>query len=364
MNLRFYHKYIFFFYIFLCQQLFAIQHLHRTPQNINDVITFHFNDLKKIQKRYRIDIRKVSFFNQEQKAMINNEELFVLIDLLLLHDDIVLDSTEDLIEYARMIQASEYSLTKLRDRIIRYQERGFESLPALEKAIQQEQKAEWYLRQRDALSDYDALQIRINTLLLAPLDREKVLSVYAKCVNPWRNEEYRNTILAPKICDPLDNYKSPRHKSNPAKVRTKEGTRDTPRNRAYAILVEESAAMAESLNMNAAEKIVMAKCVAEQSLEFFVPSHNPLRTMEKLRAAQKSSPAHTFFSNHGVCTNFSALAYNFGRKMGLQGQLFLAERHLHTYLEINIDGKWYSSHPFNSMNKGCDLIPFEDSGEE
>lgn len=354
------NKYIILLLFFFSQQLLAIKHLHRTPKNINDVITFHFNDLDKITERYNVNMRDIALFNQEQKILINNEGLYELIDLLLLHDDIVLEEPKDLIEYARKIKASGYILTKLKKRIVRYQEKGMEVFPALDKAIEQEHLSEWYEHQKHTISHYDSFRVRINGLELKEADREKITNVYAMCVNPWRNEEYRLTKLAPKYCDAIaQKYTNPRHSSQNIDIRTKDGTRDTPRNHAYQILVEEARSMASELNMSAAERLVMSKCVAEKSLLFVEPRYNPMTSIKKIHAAHTKSPAHTFFSNHGVCTNFSALTFNFARKMGLENDIFLAERNMHTYIELKIDNKWYHSHPFNSSFTGCDLIPFE-----
>lgn len=356
MKIRFFSS--LFALILLSQSLHSETHRHALPASIDDVFQFHKNEASKIKNRYGININKHSFFSDEEKTTINNQNKYLLIDALLLHKYIKFRNKELLLSFIESIQVSGHSFEYLEKHIIKYIEKGFTPFAALNKAIQRREDAEWYKKQLNSLSHNDPLMNNINQLKLSSDDYDKVRHVYAICIHSWRDEEARNNRLKPKICDPISDYKKPRHRRHPAAVRTRSSSHPTEQTEAYTFLITEAASVADDLNLSTAERVVMAKCVAEKSLRFFEPMNNPVKSLLKLHQAQARSPEHEFFGHDGVCLNFAGIAYNLSRELGLEHHLYLANRNFHTYMEVEIGGTWYHSHPFNSSNKACDLTRF------
>lgn len=356
MEIRFFS--FLFALISLSHVLIAETHDHPIPSSIEDVFQFHHNGASKIKDRYGVNINKTNFFSDEEKTTINNQEKYIIIDQLLLHEYIKLRKKELLIDFTESIQVSGYSFNRLEEHIIKYIKKGSTPFAALTKAIQRLQDEEWYKKQLNSLSHNDPLMENIEQLKLPIDDHDKVRHIYAICINSWRNEENRNNRLKPKICDPVDDYRKPRHRRHPATVRTRSSSHPSEQTQAYTFLVTEAASVADDLSLSTAERVVMAKCVAEKSLRFFEPVKSPVKSLLKLRQAQTRSPEHEFFAHQGVCLNFAGIAYNLSRELGLENHLYLANNNFHTYLEVEIDGTWYHSHPFNSSNKGCDLTRF------
>jgi hypothetical protein len=339
--------------------LLAISHNHPDIVVIDDLVEFHMQDYKKIKKLYDRDIRKEALFTEDQLYNINHHNLTPIIDELLGHPKLKIPSIELLVDFALDIKISGFNLEELENRLYANLEKGLPLFSALSKAIEKTGDSQWRELQKRSLDPQEQLVIEINALKLKADEYKKVLDIYAVCIKPWKNQEYRSTRLQPKICAPSDDYAAPRHDGQHVTIRTKASTKRNDRVTAYHQLAQEGALVADDLNLSVAERVMMAKCVAEQSLTFFTPSHSPLKALKKIRHAQTHSPEHAFFGHEGVCTNFSGLSYNFSRELSLENHVFLARKGMHTFLEIEIDGEWFHSHPFNGTNKGCDLIRFK-----
>ncbi len=342
------------FFTFSPQILVAKPHNHPEITEINDVLKFHQKDYLKIKDRYKINIKKRELFREDQKQFINSNNLAPIIDVIFLNDRIKIKDINLLIDFAKDIQTSGFEFVQLKKRLYSYIDKDMPAFSALKKAIQKEGDMAWREEQRSGLSPFDPMVETINQLKLSRDDHNKVLKVYAVCLKPWRDEHYRSSRLEPVIGQRQNRYPAPRHAEQNISVRTSPSRKSTNQVKAYRYLTQEAAAIADEITMSVAEKVAMSKCVAEQSLTYVPPMHNPIKALNKMRQAQTHSPEHAFFGHEGVCTNFSGLLYNFGRALGLENNLFLARNGVHTYVEVEIDDEWYHSHAFNS----CDLIHF------
>lgn len=320
--------------------------------------TFSPKQAQKISQRYPECKNQSSIFTLGQRAIITEQGLSFFIDDLILHEDIVLGSFDDLIAFAQKISEAQMSFAELEPYIIKYIKKGEKAFVALEKAFKKIQYKRWRILQIQSLAKNDPLVNQIRALRLSKENEEKVFNIYGECVNPWRNHENREEMLKPKICSAIDEYTKPKHEKQKIKLRTTNHKHEDNTTIAWRVLTNEANIIAQENQLSIPEKIVMAKCVAEKSLRFFEPATHPFKALSKIHQAHNQAPEECFFSNQGVCTNFVALAYNFGLNLGLDGNIFVAERLMHTYLEINVNGEWYHSHPFNSAFKGCDLIKF------
>ncbi|USN50558.1 MAG: hypothetical protein H6731_09885 [Myxococcales bacterium] len=344
-----------FSYLLLCHFAFGAIPNYSSS---SDTQVFHFaaSEQGKIKKRYHKKIENL--FDEQQLQLINNQNKHDIIKKLLLHEYIIFNEPQLVIDFADSIQGSGFSFIRLEKHLINYLKNGLTPFKALDKAINKLKNEEWTRKQHYNVNTGHTLLKNINELNLSLDDHDKIVHVYAVCINSWRDPENRQGRLKPKICEPVKHYKKPRHDKHAPKVRQSFSHNASKKSHAYNYLVQEAWSVAQDFGLSSAEKVVMIKCVAEKSLKFFEPLHSPLKSLSKIHKARTRSVENEFFSHSGVCLNFAGIAYNLGEKLGLENSIHLADRHLHSYLEVEIDGEWYHSHPFNSNHKSCDLTRF------
>lgn len=324
---------------------------------LDDIITPTKKERKEMLSRYGVLGENQQFFSEDQFRAIADNGLSPLVKRLIVHKVIKLEEAQDVVDYAQEIADSKISFDDLEPRIIKYIKKGDTVFGALTKAIKRETLRQRRVNKVAAVREENGPFVQeITQSALSEEEKRRVIQVYASCVALYENEEERE-LVKPRICDPLDEYARPRHQRSPVNVREMSEAIETTQTHAYESLIVEAKRVADEHNLSTFERVVMAKCFAEQSLRFFVPSHHPLKALHKNRLLSRRSPEATFFMHSGVCTNFSGIAYNVARELGLQGNVFLAKRHLHVYLEVEEDGNWYHSHPFNSLSS-CDIIQF------
>lgn len=322
-----------------------------------EITSFDRYEQKAIKKRYKTQDKEL--FSKQQLDIINTEQLAPTIKEIILHNKIRLNEAQELIDFSQDVKDSGLSFVDLEPRIKRYIKNGDRVFSALNKAIERESFHQWKQIQINKVANqYTDFVHSINELNLHAYDHKKIINTFATCVASFRDPVARNTIMKPKICDPIDDYEKPRHKNGNVTVCEIPALEETARVIAYRQLIIEAIKVADQEQLSAFERLRMAKCMAEQSLRFFVPSHHPIRALRKNRAMDKKSPEEAFFMTTGVCGNFSGIAYNIANAIGLKDQIFLATNKLHIYLEMTHDGNWYHAHPFNSKSR-CDLTRFQ-----
>lgn len=338
----------------------AISHHHAPVLTAQEVVYYHQKKhARKLHHRYSINLDKNPLFSSSQIQQIDQNQLAPIIDRLILHKTIVLNSIDNLIDFAYETKRSSYDLDSLQARIEKYLSKGELIFSALYRAIDYQNNFFWRLAKINALKNNpDRLVNIINKFRLTEEEREKVHKIYAICLNPWRNSFDRQNRLKPKVCRATDDYQKPRHINAKVQQRTEPTEKISPLVIIYRLLMQEAYNIAEAEHLDDMEKIVMAKCVAEQSLKFYTPSEHPLKAIIENHAATSRAPESAIFYDEGICTSFSAITLNVAHRIGLKNQVVLAQNGMHFYLEIKIGAKWYHSHPFNSINKTCDLIEY------
>ena len=266
--------------------------------------------------------------------------------------------SDDMIEFAEEITQSGLNFHDLEPRIKRYLEDGHLIFNALQKAIERERFHLWREDIIDrAINENGVFINSIKKMNLTANESYRVQKVYAVCIASFINPPDRK-MMEPKICGDIDDYKKPRHIRHPVSVRINHHSREAIHLMAYRSLLDEARRVADQYILNTFERVVMAKCIAEQSLRFIPPSHNPFKALHKHHLLEKKAPEDAFFMNTGVCSNFSGIAYNAALELGLSGKIHLAKHGVHVYLEFRDRGEWFHAHPFNSKSK-CDITRFK-----
>lgn len=316
-------------------------------------------ELSAIRSRYNL-IPYQELFSPQQQEIISAEHLAPILAELVLHRSIKLEDSDDLIDYAKTIASSGFLFSDLEARIIHNQNsrhnRGV--FDALTKAIDKERYHRWKIQAVRSVAEENGDFIKaITEARLSKFDRKKLITVYATCIAPYRNEEDRNTIMKPKICDSRDNYPAPRHERSHLNVRETPAHNSTPRVLAYRLMIDEAKRISTDHKLNNFEKIVMAKCISERALRYFVPMHHPLRALRRTLIIDNKAPEKAFFMHDGVCTNFASQAHHVLGQLDLKDQIFLASQGIHVFLEFVDQDQWYHIHPFNRRSR-CDVIRY------
>jgi len=303
-----------------------------------------------------IDAANRQFTSEESVSILQNR-LGGIIEKILATKKIVLPGNEQLIAFAIQIRDSGLTFAELEDRVVRYIGKDTPPFTALTRAIAREKFARFKTRRnQEVLNENGVFMRALNQLGLAAADRKKVENAFAMCIDSFRQPQNRRR-MQPAVCEPLNDYQTPRCHKTRVSVKEKKSLKPTNKSLAYSALVAEAKDVAEQEELDIFEKVMMAKCIADQSLRFFEPSAKPLRALKKTWAMNRKSPDEAFFMKSGVCGNFSGIAYNLGNELGLGNQIFLTKTGLHIYLEFRVGQTWYHTHPLSSMSD-CDIIKF------
>jgi hypothetical protein len=318
---------------------------------------------KALSKRYPDEFKnKSEFFTREEEREILSNKLEPLINSLIFHKDIILPSAENILAFARAILESGHSFKALEEHIVYFiQQRKEVPFTALEKAVDRLERQLWkHVQLLKTNHENDDFINNLKILKLEEEDHNKLVKINSYCVKPFGNKNDRQRFLTPKICKPDTDYPKPRHEKKPLSMHNERSEKTFSNKRAaYELFLVHAADVAKTEELSIFEKMLMAKCVAEQALRFFEPLHHPLKALSKSRNMSLRSPEHEFFAHSGVCSNFAGIAYNVSQALFLHNRVFLARKGFHVYLEFkDYDNKWYHMHPFNSANKDCDMMRF------
>jgi len=302
--------------------------------------------------------RYLGLFTLDQLDFIRQHNLGPTILELMSHKKLKVERNQELIDFALEITESGLTLRELESRLIRYTAKEIPIFTALRRAIKREHFSRWKTRRHLAVIKDDGLFMNtINQLALTKDEREKVVNTFAICIDSFTRADNR-AKMQPSMCEPIDEYKTPRHSKHRVHVKEKKSTAESPRNLSYLALVAAAQDVAQRSSLNVFEKVAMAKCVAEQSLRFFEPASHLFTALRKTCAMDWLAPHEAFFMESGVCGNFAGIAYNFANELGLRNQIFLTKNGFHIYLEFTDGMNWYHTHPLNTASS-CDITKFE-----
>lgn len=343
---------------FLLSNLLGSSIISGNFESLSDFMLLDKHDLSKIKSRYSTYKKNQDFFDKEQYALINQLDLGPTIGALLLHEYIKLPTADHIISFAQEIKQSGFLLDNLEKRIIRYIEQEEVPFYALRKAIKREVAHRFKINKNQQVrDDNNAFVHEINSLPLDQNDTDKIINAFAVCIDPYRYPDQR-AYITPIICDAMDDeYKEPSFWIKEIKIREEPTSKESPRFTAYHQLMAAAREIAFSQELSTFEKVVMAKCIAEQSMRFFEPSQHPFTALQKVYAMDHKSPEETFFMKNGVCGNFSGLAFNIANELGLRDKIHLAQNGWHVYLEFRDGPNYYHAHPFNRYGN-CDIIKY------
>lgn len=327
---------------------------------LKDIKNFTEDELKTIKHRYRDYHRNKQIFTPPQFVTIHQSKLEPIIAELLIHEKIRFDDTEEIIAFAGLIKDSSLPLTLIEKRVVKYLGQGESLFGALRKAIEREQFHQFKTdRINDVKNGFNPFIETISKIKLNEANLNKVLNVYAVCIDSFNYPQFRSTFMKPKVCDPVNEYHAPQGLKHLVKVRESLANKTTKEAIAYRALVSQAKTTADRNHLSTFERVVMAKCIAEHSLRFFQPSHHLFRALRRTCEMTEKSPEEAFFSENGVCSNFSGIAFNIAKSLGLSEKIMLAKKGMHVYLEVQEKGRWYHAHPFNNQSH-CDLTAFSD----
>lgn len=329
-----------------------------TP-TLHDIKPFTGSELSAIKRRYPQVKHNPELFTAQEFATIATHGLGTIVADLILHPAIKLEGAAELIEFAQKVSESGLDFrSQLEPRLKRYIKEKMPPFIAVDEAIAKESQSQWRNSKVAEAKDKNRPFVAwVNQSRLSELDKQKMIRVYAVCIASYENAADR-AMLEPKICDPVDDYPEPRYNKCPSSVGRKLRITKTDRAKAYRSLMEEARRVASLHDLNDFERIMMARCIGERSLRFFVPSHHPIKSAFKEIARHHNTPDKAFFMRSGICSNFSAITYNAARELGLENQVHLVRKGAHVYVEFREGSNWYHTHPFNKRSV-CDITRYK-----
>ena len=230
---------------------------------------------------------------------------------------------------------------------------------ALNKAIMSEHYARWHNDQITRLTNNPDLVIsQLKKLKLKNAEEETAIRVYALCAEPFKYADIREKYFKPKICKPITGYDHTRNHSDSVSIRTEPSNKNNARVSAYNLIINAGQEITKSQNLSNLEILLMARCMAENSIKFKRPLKHPIIACHESARAPLRSPSSAFFQEHGVCSNTAGIAYNIARNLGFREELYLARHHLHVFLETRIDDQWFHFHPLKRSPRACDFVLF------
>jgi hypothetical protein len=342
---------------FLFGNLLCMEIICANIESLGELMMLDKHDLSKIKSRYPAYKKNPNLFNEDQFTIINYMDLKDFIRPLVLHEHIKLPDPEQLVSFAWEMEESGFPFDDLEKRIIHYLEQDELPFFALRKAIKRERFHRFKIKKNQEVhrGDHPFVQ-KISSLPLDEDDSAKIINAFAVCVDPYQNREERNYI-APTICEATGDYIAPRFLIKEVKVRQESAAKATPRSDAYHMLIVAAREIALREQLSIFEKVVMSKCIAEQSIRFIEPSQHPFSALIKVCTMEHKSPEDAFFMKTGVCGNFAGVAFNIANELGLRDRIHLAQNGWHIYLEFRDDSNFYHSHPFN-RNSNCDITRY------
>lgn len=325
-------------------------------------LDFSKSKTKSIKSRYKGKIEDKQFiFSETNLEYIASYNLAPLIKKLILHNTIRFEDLDDVLSFASTISESTFDFEQLEHSIVRRLKKGDPVFTALDHAIQRAQTHQWHIEIVERVThENDDFVTQVNLYPLSDNDKKRVIKVYGSCIASFADETYREYIRFKKACDGVDEFKRPRHERYPVTARTSSDDHASTRSDVYKLLMDKASSVANELDLSVFDRVIMAKCIAEQSLHFFPYTHHPLKALYKSRLVSRRSPEQTFFMRTGICSNFSAIAYNAALALGLEGKIYLTRRYEHVYLEFNVGGEWFHAHPFDSKTQ-CTINRFIES---
>lgn len=257
--------------------------------------------------------------------------------------------------------SSGFQYDAIETRLTRFLKNGHLPFTALEKAISAEDTKQWRLSQIQRLSfKPDSVISQLQKLELKASEQQTALTVYALCIEPLKYSSIRLERFTPRVCSPTNSYDHMRHESDSVSIRTKASHKNNARVTAYNILVQAGKDIIKSQKLEDLEILLMAKCIAEKSLKFRVPTRYPITACQESMKAPLRSPQSALFQGEGICSNTSGVAYNMAKALGFNGPLFFARHHLHVFLEVHVQGEWLHFHPLHSNKNSCDFVRFNE----
>ncbi len=283
---------------------------------------------------------------------------YQLISDLRNHPVISFEDLGDVIDFARMVELSGLPFAVLEPRVVRLIVEGEPVFSALDKAMRRELFHRWHVDIVKRVTDNpDKFITNINKLALTDDEKKRVINVYATCIRSFANARDRE-MMKPKICGDTDDYPYPKHQHPDLSVRSSAEINSSAHSRAYRSLMDQAYHVAIHYRLDTFERVIMSKCIAEQSLRFLVPKEHPLRALKKHASIYKQSPDEAFFMRTGVCSNFSTLSYSAALALGLNGKIFSQPTACTCIWNSEENGEWFHTHPFNSKSL-CEINRFK-----
>lgn len=354
-----------FFIFFLCafaHVSFALE--TSDPSTLKSIKSFSTLDQRALKHRYREDFKKNDrLFTDEQYAIIRKNHLEPIIAQIILSKQVTIKDADTLLAFSQKVADSAIDYSRLKPRIVRYMHHKALLFDALEKAVARERYHEWKVEEiKIVREDNDSFVQTITSYQhLHKDEQEKLINAYAICIRPFIFEDYRTDedIVRPRICDPAPDYTKPRHDKHATSARATFSHGSSDKKAAYQYFLDEAKRVTNAYNLDTFEQVKMAKCISEQSLRYFAASRHPIKALHKYGAMKTKSQDKSFYMHSAVCVNFSALAYNILRHINPNLEIYLVKNGLHVYLEFEVAGVWYHTHPFNRGER-CDVNRFDE----
>lgn len=197
--------------------------------------------------------------------------------------------------------------------------------------------------------------------------RDRLVRVYSLCIDAYKDPEDRQFMRKVEVADKTTMF------TNPPKKRLPKGRGHSvlepmpldsvsdPREKAFRLMINASKQVSSQMDLDDWNKACLAKCVADEMIEFKEPSKHPLTTIRSLWNYMLGSRAISLSHKAGVCIDYAGITKSFALELGFGDRVRLTHEGQHWYNQFQIDGKWYHLHPLRKFGKDCVFMPYESS---
>ncbi len=194
--------------------------------------------------------------------------------------------------------------------------------------------------------------------------KQRLVRVYSLCIDSYRNPDDRINMRKIEIGEKSKLFtKIPKERPPQSvghdidEMLSLDGITD-PKERAFRIMINASKTVAKEQSLDDWNKACLAKCVADEMIEFVEPFKNPFTMMRSMWVHMWGEKSEVLAHRKGICIDYAAITKAFAIELGFNERVRLKHKGKHWFNQFKIDGHWYHFHPLRKYGKECTFIPY------
>jgi hypothetical protein len=228
----------------------------------------------------------------------------------------------------------------------------------LEKARNRKRYDNW--AKKKILHINDDFVGQLETLNLNKKFEGRIKKIYALCIQSYQNQEDQSFMRKIEIGEPIPKYRQAPHFHPLEQKPTLNYSTDlkdpnyrsiSNRNKAFYLILAYAQKTSDNLSLDDYNKACLAKCIADEALQYIPPSQNPLLALRAFTRSFARSPAANLSHPYGVCTNYATLTASVAQALGFGEKVQIHREGKHFFNQFYIKNTWYHFHPLRKYGK-------------